>query len=501
MEAQHELAFRTLQSGLNTGKIVVRVAATPATRLRRRPRGHGRHGRAWPPHGPVARAAGRAAPRARLAQRRARRRGWRVGGGCASGVRVELERCDAGEAAHVVRLVAAALPLSGVWHAAGVLADGVVPKQAPCAGLACTRPRRRARGACSCRARERAARVRPLLIRGGAARRRGAGQLRRGQRVPRRARPCAARAALRRRACSGARGRRWAWRLAARRASGWRRWRRRLASVASGWRRGWRRWARRALRRAVGAGRGAGGVEPLPGRRARCPPFCRRSPRGVGVGASARPVGAAAAARSGVARGGAGDGEAHGGRRGRRGRAADGGGRRLARRGRAAQPAAAAAAGRLDAAEHARLRPPDGEAAGVSCCSRSRRSVRPAAGHVAPPRRRRAVALLGLSALLPGGASSASTVRCVAACGATCIVRGARRAVGRARAAARSPEPVASRVRHGGFVRRRGARRQRGVRRLAGRGGGDGPVPAAGARARLRGAARARLDRPRSAAA
>ena len=27
MEAQHELAFRTLQSGLNTGKIVVRVAS------------------------------------------------------------------------------------------------------------------------------------------------------------------------------------------------------------------------------------------------------------------------------------------------------------------------------------------------------------------------------------------------------------------------------------------------------------------------------------------
>ena len=30
MEAQHELAFRTLQSGLNTGKIVVRVATRPS---------------------------------------------------------------------------------------------------------------------------------------------------------------------------------------------------------------------------------------------------------------------------------------------------------------------------------------------------------------------------------------------------------------------------------------------------------------------------------------
>ena len=30
MEAQHEVAFRTLQSGLNTGKIVVRVAPRTA---------------------------------------------------------------------------------------------------------------------------------------------------------------------------------------------------------------------------------------------------------------------------------------------------------------------------------------------------------------------------------------------------------------------------------------------------------------------------------------
>ena len=47
----------------------------------------------------------------------------------ASGVAPSLERCDTGEAAHVVRLVARASPLAGVWHAAGVLADAVLPQQ------------------------------------------------------------------------------------------------------------------------------------------------------------------------------------------------------------------------------------------------------------------------------------------------------------------------------------------------------------------------------------
>ena len=43
-----------------------------------------------------------------------------------------VERCDTAEAAHVRRLMALTHrlpPLSGVWHAAGVLADGLLPKQ------------------------------------------------------------------------------------------------------------------------------------------------------------------------------------------------------------------------------------------------------------------------------------------------------------------------------------------------------------------------------------
>ena len=65
----------------------------------------------------------------------------------------------------------------------------------------------------------------------------------------------------------------------------------------------------------------------------------------------------------------------------------------------------------------------------------------------------------------------------MAACGRDAIVRGARRAVGRARAQPRAlPEPIASRVRHGGFVRGAELFDNAAFRRLARRGGGDGPV-------------------------
>ena len=50
----------------------------------------------------------------------------------ASGAAALLARCDTAEAAHVRRLVALAMgsaPLKGVWHAAGLLADGVLPAQ------------------------------------------------------------------------------------------------------------------------------------------------------------------------------------------------------------------------------------------------------------------------------------------------------------------------------------------------------------------------------------
>ena len=57
---------------------------------------------------------------------------------CSSGAEARVERCDAGEAAHVRWLVLASAQMMGVWHAAGVLADSVLPKQAaPALGRVC----------------------------------------------------------------------------------------------------------------------------------------------------------------------------------------------------------------------------------------------------------------------------------------------------------------------------------------------------------------------------
>ena len=50
----------------------------------------------------------------------------------ASGATAVVARCDTSELSHVKRMVAslvAAHPYAGVWHAAGVLADGVLPRQ------------------------------------------------------------------------------------------------------------------------------------------------------------------------------------------------------------------------------------------------------------------------------------------------------------------------------------------------------------------------------------
>ena len=47
----------------------------------------------------------------------------------ASDTAASLQRCDTGEEAHVRRLVAYAPPLTGVWHAAGVLADATLSQQ------------------------------------------------------------------------------------------------------------------------------------------------------------------------------------------------------------------------------------------------------------------------------------------------------------------------------------------------------------------------------------
>ena len=131
MESQHELAFRTLLSGLNTGKVVVRIAARSAE-----PRGS--HvvtggtgglglltGRWLAQHGACSLAlASRSGTLARegAAEWDALRK---------SGAATVVRKCDTAEAAQVRRLVAATRTprLEGVWHAAGVLVDRLVGKQ------------------------------------------------------------------------------------------------------------------------------------------------------------------------------------------------------------------------------------------------------------------------------------------------------------------------------------------------------------------------------------
>jgi NADPH:quinone reductase-like Zn-dependent oxidoreductase/3-oxoacyl-(acyl-carrier-protein) synthase len=129
MEAQHELAFRTLQSGLNTGKIVVRIMArtmgcdgvhvvTGGTG------GLGLLTGRW-----LAQCDARSLYLASRSGTLAKDTGVEWEAIESSGATPTLERCDTGEAVHVIRLVARASSLSGVWHAAGALADALLPRQ------------------------------------------------------------------------------------------------------------------------------------------------------------------------------------------------------------------------------------------------------------------------------------------------------------------------------------------------------------------------------------
>ena len=129
MQAQHELAFRTLQSGLNTGKIVVRIAAksTGYNGVHVVTGGTGGLGLLtgrW-----LAQRGARSLVLASRSGALAKDTGVEWQAMEASGVTPSLERCDTGEAVHVLRLVGRASSLSGVWHAAGVLADAVLPNQ------------------------------------------------------------------------------------------------------------------------------------------------------------------------------------------------------------------------------------------------------------------------------------------------------------------------------------------------------------------------------------
>ena len=129
METQHELAFRVLQRGLNTGKVVLRVTTSSASA--------GHHLVTGGISG-LGLVTGRwlgqcGASRILLASRSGSmqhnaRAEWEALR--ASDAEARLERCDINEAANLYLLMAWTPALAGVWHAAGVLADGILPGQA-----------------------------------------------------------------------------------------------------------------------------------------------------------------------------------------------------------------------------------------------------------------------------------------------------------------------------------------------------------------------------------
>ena len=131
MEVEVEMAFRTLQAGLNTGKIVIRVASRSSHALcgahivTGGTGGLGLLTARW--------IAQNGASRLVLASRSGKRSSASAGEWqllTASDAEAIVQRCDSADDGHVKRLVASTLDsLVGVWHAAGVLADGVLPSQ------------------------------------------------------------------------------------------------------------------------------------------------------------------------------------------------------------------------------------------------------------------------------------------------------------------------------------------------------------------------------------
>ena len=134
LEAHAEKAFRTLQSGLNTGKIVVRVA---------RRCGCSEIGRVHAVTGGTAGlglCTGRWLVQQGVTSLVLASRSGQLASGKGMGewrlinkaaVEVMVRQCDTSDAAHVARLMTVpSAALTGIWHAAGVLADGLLARLA-----------------------------------------------------------------------------------------------------------------------------------------------------------------------------------------------------------------------------------------------------------------------------------------------------------------------------------------------------------------------------------
>eukprot|EP00966_Prymnesium_polylepis_P158632 3666808-Prymnesium_polylepis.1 len=131
MRGRFELAFRTLQGGLNVGKVVVRIAPHTFT-----PAAEGYHI-------VTGGTAGLGLLTARwLAQHGARRLALVSRGGVlaqdmhqqwegilSSGAPVLVARCNTSDTRYVSQLIATVLSVTGIWHAAGALSDGLLPAQ------------------------------------------------------------------------------------------------------------------------------------------------------------------------------------------------------------------------------------------------------------------------------------------------------------------------------------------------------------------------------------
>ena len=134
LQPRWEMAFRTLSSGMNTGKVVVRVGGAPA-RAATVAAGHVVTGGTGGLGLLTARWLGHRETRCVVVASR----GGSVAADMAgeweqllqSGCRAVVERCDTSEPVHVRRLVALLqrVRMVGVWHAAGVLADAVLAQQ------------------------------------------------------------------------------------------------------------------------------------------------------------------------------------------------------------------------------------------------------------------------------------------------------------------------------------------------------------------------------------
>ena len=131
MHAQHQLAFRMIQRGFCAGIVVISMMVQTARLVDTHVVTGGTSGLGlltgrW--------LAQQGAHKVVLASRRARLGHAAMAEGqileLMSSTQTSLAQCDTGEAAHMRRLVAQALPsISSVWHAAGVVSDAIIAQQ------------------------------------------------------------------------------------------------------------------------------------------------------------------------------------------------------------------------------------------------------------------------------------------------------------------------------------------------------------------------------------